>query len=150
MNIKSVKCPECGANLLMHEGEELMFCSHCGTQLYISPYDERKKYEFSFNEKSRMQKLKNQEALREREERERAEIRRIKLEEEQKFSKVMWRFRFVRWALFALTLIVFFLEMKINDRISIVTLLFFVAYCFVLLISIVNFIIHTFRQQDIR
>lgn len=150
MEIKSVKCPECGANLLMHEGDELMFCSHCGTQLHISPYDERKKYEFSFNEKSRMQKLKNQESIREREERERAEIRKIKLEEERKFSKVMWRFRFVRWGLFALTLIVFFLEMKINDRMSIVTLLFFVAYCFVLLISVVNFIVHLFRQQDIR
>lgn len=150
MEIKSVKCPECGANLLMHEGDELTFCSHCGTQLHISPYDERKKYEFSFNEKSRMQKLKNQESIREREERERAEIRKIKLEEEQKFSKVMWQFRFVRWALFALTLIVFFLDMKINDQMTIVTLLFFIAYCFVLLISVVNFIVHLFRQQDIR
>lgn len=150
MKINSIKCPECGANLLVQEDEEVMFCSHCGTQLHISPYDERKRFDFSFNEKARLQKLKNQESIREREERERAEIRKIKLEEERKFSKVMWQFRFVRWALFALTLIVFFLEMKINDRMSIVTLLFFVAYCFVLLISVVNFIVHLFRQQDIR
>lgn len=150
MEIKSVKCPECGANLLVQEDEEVMFCSHCGTQLHISPYDERKRFDFSFNEKARLQKLKNQEFIREREERERAEIRKIKLEEEQKFSKVMWRFRFVRWALFALTLIVFFLDMKINDQMTIVTLLFFIAYCFVLLISVVNFIVHLFRQQDIR
>lgn len=150
MEIKSVKCPECGANLLVQEDEEVMFCSHCGTQLHISPYDERKRFDFSFNEKARLQKLKNQESIREREERERAEIRKIKLEEEQKFSKVMWQFRFVRWALFALTLIVFFLDMKINDQMTIVTLLFFIAYCFVLLISVVNFIVHLFRQQDIR
>lgn len=150
MKINSIKCPECGANLLVQEDEEVMFCSHCGTQLHISPYDERKRFDFSFNEKARLQKLKNQESIREREERERAEIRKIKLEEEQKFSKVMWQFRFVRWALFALTLIVFFLDMKINDQMTIVTLLFFIAYCFVLLISVVNFIVHLFRQQDIR
>lgn len=150
MEIKSVKCPECGANLLMHEGDELTFCSHCGTQLHISPYDERKKYEFSFNEKSRMQKLKNQESIREREERERAEIRKIKLEEERKFSKVMWRFRFVRWGLFVLTLIVCYFEMTTKNHITYVTFLAFVAYCFVLLISVVNFIVHLFRQQDIR
>lgn len=150
MKINSIKRPECGANLLVQEDEEVMFCSHCGTQLHISPYDERKRFDFSFNEKARLQKLKNQESIREREERERAEIRKIKLEEEQKFSKVMWQFRFVRWALFALTLIVFFLDMKINDQMTIVTLLFFIAYCFVLLISVVNFIVHLFRQQDIR
>lgn len=150
MEIKSVKCPECGANLLMHEGDELTFCSHCGTQLHISPYDERKKYEFSFNEKARLQKLKNQESIREREEREKAEIRKIKLEEEQKFSKIMWRFRFARWTLFALLIIVCYFEMTTKNHITYVTFLAFVAYCFVLLISVVNFIVHLFRQQDIR
>ena len=150
MEIKSVKCPECGANLLMHEGDELTFCSHCGTQLHISPYDERKRFDFSLNEKAKLQKLKNQESNREREEREKAEIRKIKLEEEQKFSKVMWRFRFIRWALFALMIILCYFEMTTKNHITYVTFLAFVAYCFVLLISVVNFIVHTFRQQDIR
>lgn len=150
MKINSIKCPECGANLLVQEDEEVMFCSHCGTQLHISPYDERKRFDFSFNEKARLQKLKNQESIREREEREKAEIRKIKLEEEQKFSKIMWRFRFVRWTLFALLIIVCYFEMTTKNHITYVTFLAFVAYCFVLLISVVNFIVHLFRQQDIR
>lgn len=148
MEIKSIKCPECGANILMHDDEEITFCSHCGTQLHISPYKEKKKYDFSFNEKSKVQKLKIQESRMQQEERERLELRKIRLAEEQKFSKTMWRFRWVRWACFALMLLTFYFEMTTKDHITILTLLVFVAYCFLLIISIVNFIVHLLRKTD--
>ena len=32
----SVKCPECGANLPMEEGRKTMFCSYCGTKIILS------------------------------------------------------------------------------------------------------------------
>lgn len=41
ISIRSVKCPECNANLEVEEGREKLFCSYCGTQVIITNENEQ-------------------------------------------------------------------------------------------------------------
>ena len=35
MNVKSIKCPECGANLDVEEDRTTCFCSYCGSKISV-------------------------------------------------------------------------------------------------------------------
>ncbi len=40
VEIKSVKCPECGASITIGEGRDKVFCSYCGSQILVSNENE--------------------------------------------------------------------------------------------------------------
>ena len=105
MEIKSLKCPECGANILMHENEEVTFCSHCGTQLHISPYTEHKKYEFSYSNKAKIKRMEMEErqAAAEKQAKEHERSRREEKLERKKVSITV--LRIIRWGFVVLLLL---------------------------------------------
>ncbi len=47
MKVKSLKCPECGANLEIEEGRSFWFCQYCGRK--IMPDDEKQEYTYNEN-----------------------------------------------------------------------------------------------------
>lgn len=40
INLVSIKCPECGADLSVEDGREFSFCSYCGTKVMLSNENE--------------------------------------------------------------------------------------------------------------
>ena len=46
MKIKSLKCPECGANLEIEEGRSFCFCQYCGCKIML----DEEKHEYTYNE----------------------------------------------------------------------------------------------------
>ena len=52
MKIKSLRCPDCDAQLKIESGAPVMFCQYCGAQLHISDEvkrSEHKNYNFNYN-----------------------------------------------------------------------------------------------------
>lgn len=47
MKAKSLKCPECGANLVIEEGRSFCFCQYCGCKIMLD--DEKQEYTINKN-----------------------------------------------------------------------------------------------------
>ena len=142
MNIKSYKCPECGANIFIGEDQEIAFCSHCGTQLNVSPYDNQKrvKLEFGFNEKTKLEAMKREERKR-REIRENEDADRKRREEKLEKKKIsIWIFRLLRWSCVILFLVVnvFASDMISYEMEGRLVRGAFLFYIFFLIASVVN------------
>ena len=65
MKLKSMRCPDCGANLNVDPSSDVWYCSHCGTKIYVED-EHKKRLDFSFNEKMAIEKLHMEEREKER------------------------------------------------------------------------------------
>lgn len=66
MNLVSLKCPSCGANIYIDDKQDSCFCSHCGTQIKI---DDPNKKEFTYTkvDAARIKEAETYENIRQRE-----------------------------------------------------------------------------------
>lgn len=80
MEIKKLKCPECGANF--ESDEKVSFCSHCGAKLYFD--DGTKDINYNYNYKTEdVAKIKEVEANK--------EIELKRMEESSRSSNNEWK-----------------------------------------------------------
>ena len=149
MNIKSIKCPECGANVYTESDESTVFCSHCGTQLSISTYGEKKKIDiglqFGFNEKSKIEQMKQEDDIRayQRKEEERKRIKREEKLEKKKTSIMV--LRIIRWTCIIAGLVILLIANTVvsdrhlvHDLRNLSGVMIFLLYPALIIMSLIN------------
>lgn len=79
MNVYSIKCPECGAELDVNEGRSSCFCSYCGTKILLDDSVERKEVTHRYVDEAEIVKSRNA-----------IELERMKMEERKRNDKNIW------------------------------------------------------------
>lgn len=81
MEIIAYKCPQCGANLEIEQGRKEVFCSFCGTKLFIDDETRTMRIENNININNTIRYTNDAEVIREKN---KLEMKKIEQENENK------------------------------------------------------------------
>jgi len=73
----SIKCPECGASIIVEEGKPSYFCSYCGSSIVVGKADKTIDYNLTY-------RTIDDARIRESEERERIRMKEIEMQQQEK------------------------------------------------------------------